>query len=71
MDREKQSESRWAAELRAFLAALGVLALLCVALIAQTLWGNGAMLAILLGGIAVGFVIKYAFPGHHDGARTH
>ena len=59
MDRDGKHESRWQAEIRAFLAAVAILALLCVALIAQTFWGNGAMLAILGAGIVVGLAIRY------------
>ena len=40
-------ENRWHSELKAVLAAVAVLALLCVALIAQALVSTGAMVAIL------------------------
>ena len=56
----KREEKRWHSEVKALAAAVAVLALLCVALIAQTFWGNGAMLAILGAGIVVGLVIRYA-----------
>ena len=56
----KREEKRWHSEVKALAAAVAVLALLCVALIAQTFWGNGAMLAILGAGIVVGLVVRYA-----------
>ncbi len=59
MERE---EKRWHSEVKALGAAVAVLLLLCVALIAQTFWGNGAMLAILGAGLVVGLAIRYA-PG--------
>lgn len=63
-------EKRWHSELRAVLAAVAVLALLCVALIAQALIGTGVMMAILGVGLVVGLVIKYA-PGASRHPHTH
>ena len=63
-------EKRWHSELRAVLAAVAVLALLCVALIAQALVSTGAMMAILGVGLVVGLLIKYA-PGASRHPRTH
>jgi hypothetical protein len=69
-DRAENTESRWHAEVKAVLAAIAVLLLLCVALIAQTFWGNGAMVAILGAGIVVGLIIRYA-PSASQHLRTH
>jgi hypothetical protein len=66
----EKHESRWHAEIKAILAAVAALAVLCVALIAQTFWGNGAMLAILGVGIVVSLVIRYA-PNASRTPRTH
>jgi peptidoglycan/LPS O-acetylase OafA/YrhL len=67
----ERDEKRWQAELtKGVLIAVAVLALLCVALIAQTFWGNGAMLAILLGGVAAFLAIRL-LPGGGRQARTH
>jgi hypothetical protein len=65
---------RWGSEIRAVLVAVAVLVLICAALIAEALWGNGAMLAILLGGLAIGLIIRYARvpgAGSHGRPRTH
>jgi hypothetical protein len=67
MERE---EKRWHAELKAFLVAVAVLLLLCVALIAEAFWGTGPMLAILLGGLVIGLAIRYV-PGALRHPRTH
>lgn len=67
MERE---EKRWHSEVKALAAAIAVLLLLCVALIAQTFWGNGAMLAILLGGLVIGLAIRYLPPALRH-PRTH
>ena len=67
MDRH---EKRWHSEVKALLGAIAVLALLCVALIAQALWSTGAMVAILAAGLVVGLVIRYVPAGRHQ-ARTH
>jgi hypothetical protein len=53
-------EKRWHSEVRAVLGATAVLALLCVALIAQALIGTGSMVAILAVGLVVGLMIRYA-----------
>jgi fatty acid desaturase len=69
MAEHRAGESRWASELRALLAAVAVLGILCLALIAEALWGNGAMLAILLAGAAVFVVARYAVPHHRPRAH--
>ena len=63
-------EKRWHSELRAVLAAVAILALLCVALIAQALVSTGAMIAILGVGLVVGLLIRYA-PSASRHPRTH
>ena len=62
MDRQ---EKRWHSEIKAFFGAIAVLALLCVALIAQALWSTGAMVAILAVGLVIGLVIRYVPTGRH------
>ncbi len=64
-------EKRWHSEVRMLAGAVAFLLLLCVALIAQTFWGNGAMLAILGAGLVVWLVMRHA-PGlgrHHPTAH--
>jgi hypothetical protein len=65
------SESRWAAELKALGAAAVAILVLVAALIAEALWGNGVMAAIILTAIAVALVVHYAprLTGRHP--RTH
>lgn len=63
-------EKRWHSEVKALLGAIAVLALLCVALIAQALWGTGAMVAVLAAGLVVGLVIRY-LPAAGRHPRTH
>lgn len=73
MDRTRSTStaSRFAAELRFLVgAAIGILVLVA-ALIAEALWGNGAMAAILLVAIAVAVVVHYAPRFTHRQARTH
>ena len=69
MAEHARGESRWHAELKALLAAIVVLGILCVALIAEALWGSAAMAAILLGAGGVFLVGKYAVP--HGRPRAH
>jgi hypothetical protein len=64
-------EKRWHSEVKAFVGAIAVLVLLCVALIAQALWSTGAMVAILAAGLVVGLAIRYVPTGgrHHPTAH--
>lgn len=67
-----ESRGRWATELRAFLAVVFALAVICGALIAQPFWGNGAMVAILAGGVVVYLLARYApAASRHQQPRTH
>ena len=70
MERAKPAESRWHAELRFLVLLVVVLVVLSAALIAQTFWGNGAMLAILGVGIAIGLIVRY-LPSGGGGGRHH
>ena len=67
------TDSRWAGELKALGMALVGIVVLVVALIAEALWGNGVMAAILLTAIAVWLLWHYAprlgIGGRHP--RTH
>ena len=66
-----RQEKRWHSEVKAFLGAVAVLGLLCVALIAQALWSTEAMVAILAAGLVVGLAIRYAPTGGRHHPRTH
>ncbi len=75
MDRTRadstSTASRWAAELKFLLGAAIGIVVLVAALIAEALWGNGVMAAIILVAIAVALVVHYAPRLLHREPRTH
>ena len=76
MDRPNAAEntsmvSRFAAELKFLVGAAIGIVVLVAALIAEALWGNGVMAAIILTAIAVALVVHYAPRLTQRSPRTH
>ena len=75
MDRDQAQTpslaSRFAAELKFLVGAAIGIGVLIVALIAEALWGNGAMAAIILVAVAVSLVVHYAPRVTQRHPRTH
>ena len=75
MDRTRAESTstagRWKAELKFLLGAAAGLVVLVAALIAEALWGNGVMAAIILTAVAVALVVHYAPRVVHRHPRTH